>query len=98
MGVCGAGNGDYFQSIRLQLLEDILGKDDWTYENTASLIEARLLDFYSKHVIPFLSHPASPDIELLIGLNSNGKCALWGTANTTVRPCIGYEAIEVGRA
>jgi hypothetical protein len=36
MGVCGAGNGDYFQSIGLQLLEDILGKDDWTYENSAS--------------------------------------------------------------
>jgi hypothetical protein len=56
------------------------------------------LDFYPKHVIPLQSFQDHPNIELLIGLNSSGKCALWGTSSTTVRPCFGYEAIGVGRA
>jgi hypothetical protein len=97
MGLCGTGNGDYFQALGLQLVEDILDENEWTYESIASLIEARLLDFYPKHVIPFQSYPDRPDVELLIALNSTGKCALWGTSSTTVRPCVGYEAIGVGR-
>ena len=98
MGLCGAGNGDYFQAISLQLVEDILDQNDWTYESVANIIEARLLDFYPKHVIPLQGSQNHPNIELLIGLNGTGKCALWGTSSTTVRPCIGYEAIGVGRA
>jgi hypothetical protein len=98
MGLCGAGDGDYFQAIALRLVEDILDQNDWTYESAANLIEARLLDFYPKHVIPFQGYPDRPDVELLIGLNSTGKCALWGTSRTTVRPCVGYETIGVGRA
>jgi hypothetical protein len=98
MGLCGVGNGDYFQAISLQLVEDILDQNDWTYESVANLIETRLLDFYPKHVIPLQGCQDHPNIELLIGLNSTGKCALWGTSSTTVRPCIGYEAIGAGRA
>ena len=96
--LCGAGNGDYFQAISVELVGDILGQNDWTYESVASLIEARLLDFYPKHVIPFQRCQDHPNIELLIGLNSSGKCGLWGTSSTAVRPCFGYEAIGVGRA
>ena len=98
MGVCGAGNRDYFQAISRQLVEDILDQNDRTYESVASLIEARLLDFYPKHIIPLQGYQNHPNIELLIGLNSTGKCALWGTSSTTVRPCVGHEAIGVGRA
>lgn len=97
MAVAGAGNADYLEAVKLELMQETLLNPRWTYEGTGNMAELFLRRFYKKHVVPFW--PNITDFELLIGLNEGNRGAIWATSKSTMRPCVyGYDAVGAGRA
>lgn len=95
--VAGAGNSDLLQSVKLELVDNVMCHKEWSYETAGTLTEEYLLRFYRRHVRPYWPH--IEDFQLLIGVSHADQVnALWGTTQATLRPCMfGYEAIGAGR-
>jgi len=97
IAVAGAGDSDYLQAAKFDLLQKTIANPSWQYNAMGELTEEFLIDFYKKHVVPFW--PNSRNFELLIGVSGRTQGALWATAESTLRPCVfGSEAIGTGRA
>jgi len=100
IGLAGAGSFNYYQSIRLEVIALIaseLGNDQQSDSRIKNGLESFMIDFHSKHVIPYLKTKCPPAVCVLVGTWIDGRGGLWATDMSTVRPhTFGYEAIGIG--
>src|ERR1700734_2368186 len=56
IAVTGAGDSDYLQAVKFELLQKTLGNPGWQYAAMGPMTEEFLIEFYKKHVVPFWLH------------------------------------------
>jgi hypothetical protein len=95
IALAGSGDSDYLQALKLEVLTHAFGPG-WTFDSSQSRTEQRLLEFHSRHGIPFESD--DPYLELLIGVSAPQHQTLFSTKKTLTKPSVHkYECIGCGR-
>lgn len=99
VAISGSGDGDLLASIKGFVIGDIMDVPvPWSEKEIFSRFEARLLDYYSKHVLPFYVGVADPpEFDLVLGVERYGQGSLWASHHTAVRPSESWEAVGIGR-
>jgi hypothetical protein len=96
----GAGSLGYFQSLRMKVTMAVLSslqEKPFLHSNVERALEGLMVDFYSRHVIPFSNFQNPPEVEIMVGISTKQFTSLYATERTAVRPCIdGFDAIGIG--
>lgn len=99
VGLAGAGSLGYYQALRLKAAQAALQGmciEPLAYFNVEGCLESLLLDFYTKHVIPFAAYPDAPDVALIVGAWTQDVGMLFATDRTTIRQVSSCDAIGIG--